>query len=137
MNFLTTHIDKISIIFFAAIGITLILVLNSWYVKSCVRTEIDDIRKDTRKRKQINEELQKRQFDVPERDVEVPQEVEQVEDDMDSYVDPVGKDINEHNYQDVNNQYKSRELENDIDDHKNNILMRDIMDNKGMENRRH
>ena len=137
MNFLTTHIDKISIIFFAAIGITLILVLNSWYVKSCVRTEIDDIRKDTRKRKQINEELQKRQFDVPERDVEVPQEVEQVEDDMDSYVDPVGKDINEHNYQDVNNQYKSRELENDIDDHKNNILMRDIIDNKGMENRRH
>lgn len=119
--------DKIYTFLFIAIGLTLVFIFSSWYVKSCVKDEINDLKRDKKK-----EQYNKRQELLQIRQKQSAEiQNEHIDQDLDSYVDPVGKEHDTHQqYQDLNDEYKSP-AEDEEYDPKNTILMRDIIDNKG------
>ena len=135
--------DKIYLFLFIAIGLTIFFMLGSWYVKSCVKDELDDFKKDNKKKKKLlqHKQEQYKQYEQQmlmqeKQRIMMMQKQEQHEPDMDSYVDPIGKECgNNQQYQDLNASYKSPGDGENIDP-KNTILMRDIIDNKAMEHMR-
>lgn len=133
--------DKIYLIVFIAAVVVAIAFVASLYVKSCVKNELDEIKKDNeKKQKRLIQQQQyeqhrlmveiERQKQAQKPDEHVQQAINN-EQDMDSYMDPIGKEgTNGPEYQDINKKYKSPGGNSG-----DGILMRDILDNKGMDNK--
>jgi hypothetical protein len=131
--------DKIYLFLSIAIGITVLCMIGSWYVKSCIKNEMHSLKKEKKKSvdniENLNDQTKhqkEKAENVPEHRYEPTQT--NMEPDMDSYMDPVGNDgVNNPQYQDLEDSYPSP---SGADTVKDGILMRDIIDKQAFENRK-
>jgi uncharacterized membrane protein len=131
--------DKIYIGIFLLVGVIVFGVLLSMYIKRTVTAEIEEVNYENKKKKkymlkkkylqmqQMDNAMQQKQQMMHQR-VEQPEQVADNYDDAESYIDPV--------QQPDAYQPDSRFSNIENDNPKDNVLMRDIMDNQAINNSR-
>jgi hypothetical protein len=135
--------DKIYIGFILLVILGAVIFGTSAYVKNCVKTELDEIKEETRKKKRIimmRRQMEERRIQQQEMQMKLRMQEEQAneqEQDMESYVDPTRQQNHVHNMNDNILGFNSEEFDTqaigsiqDVSNgmSKENVLMRDLVD---------